>query len=66
MWRSGSRDAWPQLPRWGRYHNHRFSAEPSRDDMRQVRKQPSLGHYLCGPSGLVRRLSAKEGTVNVR
>jgi len=50
----------------GRYHNHRFGAEPSSTDRRIARSEPSLGHYLCGPSGIVRRFSAKEGMVNVR
>lgn len=50
----------------GRYHNHRFGAEPSGPDRAIARALPALGHYLCGPSGIVRRISAKEGTVNVR
>jgi hypothetical protein len=50
----------------GRYHNHRFGAEPSGRDRDIAKALPSLGHYLCGPSGIVRRISAKEGTVNVR
>jgi proteasome lid subunit RPN8/RPN11 len=46
----------------GKYHSHRFTSEPSDLDMRNARKYPSLGHFLCSPSGIVRRFSAK-GTV---
>lgn len=53
----------------GKYHNHRLTPEPSDKDMRRARKypnHPNLGHYLCSPSGIVRRFSATEGTVIVR
>ena len=50
----------------GRYHSHRLTAEPSKDDRRIAQQFPMLGHYLCSPSGVVRRFSAKEGTVVVR
>jgi len=50
----------------GRYYNHRFEAVPSSFDRDIAKARPWLSHYLCGPSGIVRRISAKEGTVNVR
>ncbi|HEY8206191.1 MAG TPA: hypothetical protein VIG99_01830 [Myxococcaceae bacterium] len=65
-WRCFPRDPPEATVFLGRYHNHRFTAEPSGDDKKRAQKEPSLGHYLCAPSGLVRRISAKEGTVNVR
>ena len=49
-----------------RYHSHRINAEPSREDRALALKYPELGHYLCSPSGVVRRFSAEEGTVIVR
>jgi len=50
----------------GRYHNHRFTAEPSSVDRKIAAAEPLLSNYLCGPSGIVRRFSTWEGTVNVR
>lgn len=50
----------------GRYHNHRITAEPSHIDRMIAKQNPLLGHYLCSPSGIVRRFSAMEGFVIVR
>lgn len=62
---------WPDEPAGnvellGRYHSHRINAEPSIDDRRIAQGYPTLGHYLCSPSGMVRRFSVTEGTVIVR
>ena len=46
----------------GKYHSHRFMPEPSRRDLRNAENYPTLGHFLCSPSKIVRRFSA-EGTV---
>jgi len=50
----------------GRYHNHRLTPEPSPPDRRIAERYPQLGHYVCAPSGIVRRFSLQEGTVIVR
>jgi hypothetical protein len=55
----------PAIP-LGRYHNHRFGSEPSSTDRAIAKAETVLSHFLCGPSGIVRRFSAKEGTVNIR
>jgi hypothetical protein len=46
----------------GKYHSHRFEPEPSHPDLDNAKMYPALGHFLCAPSGIVRRFSAK-GTV---
>jgi len=50
----------------GRYHNHRFTLEPSSVDRRIAAAEPQLSNYVCGPSGAVRRFGPREGSVNVR
>jgi proteasome lid subunit RPN8/RPN11 len=50
----------------GKYHSHRLTPEPSFQDRQIAAAYPSLGHFLCAPSGIVRRFSAAEGTVIVR
>jgi hypothetical protein len=50
----------------GRYHSHRVNAEPSNEDRTLAARYPTLGHYLCAPSGVVRRFSQEEGTVIVK
>lgn len=50
----------------GKYHNHKFETEPSFYDLKIAKEHPSLGLFLCSPSGMVRRIDAKEGTVIVK
>jgi proteasome lid subunit RPN8/RPN11 len=65
----GSPDGEPSAPEGtkllGKYHSHRFMPEPSPPDVELAKEFPSLGHFLCAPSGIVRRFSA-EGTVIVK
>jgi hypothetical protein len=49
----------------GKYHSHRFEPQPSAPDLWNASQYPELGHFLCSPSGIVRRFSA-EGTVMVK
>ncbi|HEY8206027.1 MAG TPA: hypothetical protein VIG99_01005 [Myxococcaceae bacterium] len=49
----------------GRYHSHRFTAEPSIRDLTIAERYPTIGHFLCAPSRIVRRFGTKEGTVIV-
>lgn len=65
----GSPDGPPEAPEearlLGKFHSHRFTPEPSFDDLKIAREYPFLAHFLCSPSRIVRRFSA-EGTVIVR
>jgi len=45
------------------WHSHRWTPEPSFWDQKIAQEYPELGHYLCSPSGIVRRFSAEEGMV---